>query len=54
MLFLREHGAKVANLSRGIEADWAVLNSDGELSSTDMYDSEREESRLSFVPSSTS
>lgn len=42
--FLREHGAKVANLSRGIEADWALLNSDGELSGTDMYDSEREDS----------
>ncbi|KAI0047908.1 glycerol-3-phosphate-acyltransferase [Auriscalpium vulgare] len=30
--FLRERGAKVASLGRGIEGDWAALNSDGELS----------------------
>ncbi|KZV60113.1 hypothetical protein PENSPDRAFT_760185 [Peniophora sp. CONT] len=48
VMFLREHGAKVASLSNGIEADWALLNSDGELSSADLYDSEREGSPRSF------
>lgn len=30
--YLRGHGAKIAALKQGIEADWAALNSDGELS----------------------
>ncbi|THH14024.1 hypothetical protein EW146_g6264 [Bondarzewia mesenterica] len=30
--FLRKRGAKVATLERGIEAEWAALNSDGEMS----------------------
>ncbi|KAI0058117.1 hypothetical protein BV25DRAFT_1830479 [Artomyces pyxidatus] len=30
--FLKQRGAKVAALERGIEGDWAALNSDGEIS----------------------
>ena len=31
--YLREHGAKIAALKKGIEAEWVALNSDDELSS---------------------
>ncbi|KAI0293227.1 glycerol-3-phosphate-acyltransferase [Russula brevipes] len=37
--YLRRHGAKVAALERGIEVEWAALNSDGDLSSAEDKDS---------------
>jgi hypothetical protein len=37
--YLRRHGAKIAALERGIEGEWAALNSDGDLSSAEDRDS---------------
>ena len=37
--YLRARGAKIAALERGIEAEWAALNSDGDLSSAEDRDS---------------
>lgn len=36
--YLRVRGAKIATLERGIEGDWAALNSDGDLSPTEDRD----------------
>ena len=48
--FLRARGAKVASLVRSVEGEWAALNSDGELSSTEVYDSEREDGATALSP----
>jgi glycerol-3-phosphate O-acyltransferase / dihydroxyacetone phosphate acyltransferase len=37
--YLRGHGAKIATLEKGIEVEWAALNSDGELSPAEDRDS---------------
>ena len=37
--YLRGRGAKIAALERGIEVEWAALNSDGDLSSNEDKDS---------------
>jgi glycerol-3-phosphate O-acyltransferase/dihydroxyacetone phosphate acyltransferase len=37
--YLRGHGAKTASLEKGIEGEWAALNSDGELSPAEDRDS---------------
>ena len=36
--YLRDHGAKIAALERGIEVEWIAQNSDGELSSAEDKD----------------
>ncbi|KAH9988453.1 hypothetical protein BJV74DRAFT_885341 [Russula compacta] len=44
--YLRARGAKIAALERGIEVEWAALNSDGDLSSTEDKDSVSASPRL--------
>ena len=41
--FLRERGAKVASLQRGIEGEWAALNSDAETSLVEGSETSRDE-----------
>jgi glycerol-3-phosphate O-acyltransferase/dihydroxyacetone phosphate acyltransferase len=50
LFFLRKKGAKVASLQRGIEGEWAALNSDGEISFVDGSENSRDEDVV-YVPS---
>jgi len=36
--YLREHGARIAAIERGIEVEWVAQNGDGELSSAENKD----------------
>ena len=47
--FLRKRGAKITALERGIEADWAALNSDGEMSPSEDAEDAEDRDEIVFV-----
>ena len=47
--FLRERGAKVDSLQRGLEGEWAALSSDSELARGELSETSRNEDTI-FVP----
>ncbi|TFY71016.1 hypothetical protein EVG20_g1991 [Dentipellis fragilis] len=49
--FLKKRGARVASLQKWVEGDWAMLNSEGEMSPSEDSDTGGDREDLVFIPS---